>query len=76
MSIMAKGNTPIVQEMALTYSELTTLKDLANNLSQKECSYKEHVSQTCISMRIKRAMARNNYTSKPLFLADCFKLIN
>ena len=35
--IHARGNSSICKEMALTHTELITIKDLANNLSQKEC---------------------------------------
>lgn len=73
--IQARGNTPIVREMALTYAELTTLKDLARDMSQKECAYSEHVTESCISERIKRAMKRNGYSNKAVFIADCIELI-
>ena len=76
MMIQARGNSSICKEMALTYTELITIKDLANNLSQKECAYKEHVTETCISMRVQRAMKRNGYNNKIVFLSDCYKLLN
>lgn len=71
-----RGNYPIVVKMALSNVELKTLELLALGKTQKEIAYEEKVSASCISQRIERAMERNQYTNKHIFIAECIKLIN
>lgn len=73
--IQARGHTPIVARMALTDAELRTLEQLADGLSQKECAYADHVTESCVSARIRRAMVRNGYSNKHVFIAQCIELI-
>lgn len=74
--IQVRGYAPIIVEMALSDVELRTLQMLAKGMTQKEIAYKEKVSASCISQRIERAMLRNGFTNKHIFIAECIKLIN
>lgn len=74
--IQVRGYAPIIVEMALSDVELRTLQMLAKGMTQKEIAYEEKVSASCISQRIERAMERNQYTNKHIFIAECIRLIN
>ena len=74
--VQARGCRPILTHLNLSDAELRTIEALACGKSLKEISYIEHVTEACISARVKRAMARNGFSNKSLFIMECIRLLN